>query len=110
MNRTVLLWLSLILSIVGIITLFFLKPDVSPQYLQMTGEIMGVDDKGKVTFLTFVPDDFLVVSFKDKPEPGTYTLTGRLQQYKGRVEFVVEKLQVRDDDIEGDEDDDGNNN
>ena len=91
MHRTTLIIISLCLTIIGIIALFFLRPDISPQYLQLSGEIISINAKEKVTFITFVPDDFLVVSFeKVNLEPGKHKLTGRLQQYKGRVEFIVE--------------------
>lgn len=91
MKRKSLLIISFILSILGIFALFFLKPDVSPQLLQMDGIVKYVAEKEKVTFIGFVPENFTVVSFeKVELEPGKHTLTGRLQQYKGRVEFVVE--------------------
>lgn len=89
MNSTALLSIAAVMSVLGIVALFFLKPDVSPQYLQMSGEITRVDVREKVTFITFIPDDFLVVSFEEQVGPGKVVLTGRLQQYKGRVEFVV---------------------
>jgi len=91
MKRNYLIAISFALSIAGIVGLLFVRPDVSPQYLQMSGTIKEVRETGKVTFITFVPDDFLVVSFEDHElTRGEYTLTGRLQQYEGRVEFVVE--------------------
>lgn len=91
MKRNILLTISLFLSIVGIIALFFLKPDVSPQSLQLTGVVNYYNTKEKVTFINFVPDDLMVVSFDDfNLEPGKHTLTGRLQQYEGKVEFVVD--------------------
>ena len=83
--------ISLLLSVIGVIALFFLKPEVSPQSLQLTGTVKYVNQKENVTFISFVPDNLTVVSFdKVDLEPGRHTLTGRLQQYKGRVEFVVD--------------------
>jgi len=91
MQRTTLIIVSLFLTIIGIISLFFLRPDISPQYLQLSGEITSINAKEKVTYITFIPDDFLVVSFEDvNLEPGKHKLIGRLQQYKGRIEFIVE--------------------
>jgi len=90
MKQKTLLIIALLLSVAGIIFLFFLKPDVSPQYLQLSGNITKINQKEKVAFITFIPDDFLVVSFENVDlEPGYHTLTGRLQKYKGRVEFIV---------------------
>ena len=91
MNRKTLLIISLALSVAGIIALFFLKPDVSPQSLQITGMVKHINQKDKITFISFVPDNLTVVSFEnlDIP-PGKHVLTGHLQQYKGRLEFVVE--------------------
>lgn len=91
MKRKVLLIISLLLSLAGLTAIFFLKPDVSPQSLQLTGTVKYVSEKEKVAFISFVPDNMTFVSFeKLEIEPGYHTLTGRLQQYKGRVEFVVE--------------------
>ncbi len=91
MNRKTLLLISLTLSLAGIIALFFLKPEVSPQSLQIEGAVKHVFQKKNVTFINFVPDDFTVVSFDQTDlEPGRHILTGHLQQYKGRIEFVVD--------------------
>lgn len=109
MNRDVLVVVSLVLAGCGMCALFFLKPDVSPQYMKLSGTIMEVDERERVTFVTFVPDDFLVVSFSDAPlREGSAELVGRLQQYKGRVEFVVESAELVDEQVseeEGDGDD-----
>jgi len=94
MKQKVLLIISISISVVGIIALFFLKPEVSPQYLQMTGTVKNVYQKEKVAFIKFVPDNMTVVSFeKLDMEKGEHTLTGRLQQYKGRVEFIVDSYE-----------------
>lgn len=91
MNQRVLLVVSVLLALAGTAVLLFLQPEVSPQQLQLSGKVTEVSNREKVTFLTFVPDDLLVVSFEGRAfVPGEYVLTGRLQQYKGRVEFVVE--------------------
>jgi hypothetical protein len=92
MKRKTLLLISLTLSVVGIAVLSFLKPEVSPQLLQLTGTVKYVNQKENVAFISFVPDNLTVVSFDNVDlEPGKHTLTGRLQQYKGRVEFVVDE-------------------
>lgn len=91
MKRKTLLIISLSISIIGLIALFFLKPEVSPQSLQLSGTVKYVNQKEKVAFISFVPDNMTVVSFeKVDLQPGKHVLTGRLQQYKGRVEFIVE--------------------
>jgi len=93
MKRKTLLVVSLCLSIIGITAIFFLKPEVSPQSLQLSGTVKYVNQKENVAFISFVPDNLTVVSFdKVNLEPGQHTLTGRLQQYKGRVEFIVEEV------------------
>ena len=56
MKRRTLLIISLSLSIVGIIALFFLKPEVSPQSLQMSGVIKYISQKEKVAFISFIPE------------------------------------------------------
>ena len=91
MKRKTLLIISLALSIIGIIALFFLKPEVSPQSLQITGVVKYVKQKENVAFISFVPDNMTFVSFEQVDlDSGKHTLTGHLQQYKGRVEFVVD--------------------
>jgi len=91
MKRKTLLIISLTISVLGIIALFFLKPEVSPQSLQLSGTVKYVNQKEKVAFITFIPENFTVVSFNQLDlEPGHHVLTGRLQQYKGRVEFIVD--------------------
>ncbi len=88
-----LFYTALITSIIGLIILFAIKPEVSPQSLVIQGKITNIDHRGKVNFITFIPDDFLVVSFKDlNLEPGQHTLIGKLQSYKGKVEFIVEDV------------------
>jgi hypothetical protein len=99
MKRKTLLMISSAVSIIGLIAVFFLKPDVSPQSLQMSGTIKYVNQKEKVAFISFLPDNLTVVSFNElNLAPGYYLLTGHLQQYKGKVEFVVdsEELKVRE--------------
>ena len=91
MKRKTLLITSLLISIVGLIALFFLRPEVSPQSLQLSGTVKYVNQKEKVAFISFMPDNLTVVSFgKVDLKPGKHVLTGRLQQYKGRIEFVVD--------------------
>jgi len=93
MQKNTLLIISLVLSVLGICILFFLKPDISPQVLVINGSIQKINEWDKVSFITFVPDDFLVVSFeKLELTPGKYSLHGRLQQYDGRIEFVVDEI------------------
>lgn len=78
-------------SIVGLFVLALVRPDVSPQFMQLEGEVTGVRVRGGVSFIEFAPDNFTVVSFSDgRFEEGNQTLVGRLQPYKGKVEFVVE--------------------
>jgi hypothetical protein len=67
----------------------FTRPEVSPSELVIEGKVISVAQKDNVAFITFVPSDFLVVSFENVPPEGNISLVGRLQEYKGRVEFVV---------------------
>jgi hypothetical protein len=93
MKRKTLLTISLTISIIGLVALYLLKPDISPQLLQLSGTIKHVFQKENVAFISFVPDNMTVVSFEGAvSEPGYHTLVGRLQQYNGKVEFVVEEI------------------
>ena len=94
MKRKTLLIISVTLSVLGLIALFFLRPDVSPQSLQLSGTVKYVNQKENVAFISFVPDNLTVVAFSQvNLEPGHHVLTGRLQQYKGRIEFVLEDFE-----------------
>ena len=90
MRRNKLLVFSIVFALIGLVVLFFLKPDVSPQYLELSGEVSQISQDGAVSFIDFIPKDFLVVSFNEAELEGNVTLVGRLQEYKGRVEFVVD--------------------
>ena len=101
MNRKGLLLLAIICAILGLGGLFLASvwledhPEETA-LLTLTGEIRGVNSKGKTTFIKIIPSsELLVVSFKqlDVQKEETVTLAGRLQEYQGRVEFVVEKVQ-----------------
>ncbi len=85
--------LSISISIIGIVLLFFLKPEVSPQEILLEGEVRSTFTKGKATFISMAPKNFTIVTFEefDIPE-GNITLVGRLQEYKGRVEFIADRI------------------
>ena len=69
-----LFYTALITSIIGLILLFAIKPEVSPQSLVIQGIVTNIDNRGNINFITFIPDDFLVVSFKDLDlEQGEHT-------------------------------------
>jgi hypothetical protein len=78
-----------LIFLAGISVLFFTKPVVSPSEFVISGEVIAVNQKENVAFINFVPNDFLVVSFEKIPPKGNVSLVGRIQDYKGRVEFVV---------------------
>lgn len=91
MEKRVLIGVCFALSVIGIVLIFLSKPTVSPQSLELTGTIKSIRTKGDVTFISFVPDNLEVVSFSSKNfDEGTVNLTGRLKQYKGRLEFVLD--------------------
>jgi len=78
-------------AVMGLLALFLIRPQVSPNLVSISGEVTAVRTAKGVTFISFVPNDFIVVSFNELSfEPMNHTLHGRLQEYKGKVEFVVE--------------------
>jgi|GEM_PF-1724722 len=81
--------LCAIVFLIGFVILLVTHPKVSPQELVIDGEVIKVSQKGGVAFVTFVPNDFLVVSFDKVPPKENVSLVGRLQEYDGRVEFIV---------------------
>jgi len=93
MKQNTLLIVSIALTIAGIIFLFLIEPDVPPHSLKLSGVVKGVSGSGKVSFIRFVPDDFQVVSFDEEDiTPGHHVLAGHLQEYQGKVEFVVDRV------------------
>ena len=92
MKRTTLLAIAIGMSIIGIVIVALANPQVDPQDLAITGMVKSVHDKGKITFITFIPEDFSVVSFEPKVSEGKHTLHGHLQEYDGKVEFVIDSV------------------
>lgn len=81
---------SIACSVVGLFLLFLLKPDVSPQSLVLTGEVVAVKNYPNVNFVEFIPDNLTVVSFDNPPAVGRQVIHGQLKQYKGKVEFIID--------------------
>lgn len=87
-----LIWASVV-AVFGFIVLLLAKPDVSPQHFELRGNITGVRERGTVTFVEFVPNNLEVVGFGGLVvEEGEAVLVGRLQPYRGRVEFVIDEV------------------
>ena len=96
MEQQTLLIIAASVTIVGMSVLFLVKPDVSPHLLAISGEVTKVSAGKSVVFITFKPADFEVVSFENLDSlEGNRTLYGRLQEYKGKVEFVVESYDIK---------------
>ena len=89
--KTQLLILASLLAVVGIVVVLLIEPEVSPRVIELKGLVKGVRETGKVTFIEMVPQEISIVSFDPVDlEPGEHTMRGHLQEYKGRVEFVVD--------------------
>ena len=70
MKRSTLLIISLLLSVIGIFIIYLVKPEVSPQSLELTGTVKHVYQHENVAFIAFVPDNLTVVYFgKSDLEP-----------------------------------------
>lgn len=80
------------ISLAGLIIIFLITPDISPQYIVLEGEITGVDDLGSVSFIDFFPYDFTVLSFDSVNKTGRAKLVGKLASYDGKVEFIVDEV------------------
>lgn len=100
MRRKTLLLLAVIGALVGLCCLALAgvwlesHPDQT-SLLTLTGKVTSVSAKGKTTFIKLIPGELQVVSFNelDIREGANVTLVGRLHEYKGRVEFVAERVQ-----------------
>ena len=91
MKRSRIILIAVIMAVIGMTAMVFLKPDISPSLLSITGTVKGISAHEKVTFLDLDPENFTVVYFGDDfIQTGRHTLHGRLQRYDGRVEFVVD--------------------
>jgi hypothetical protein len=99
MNRQSLLIIAIIFSLIGLIALFFISSwlNAHPEhasFLQISGVVNSVRIKNGVTIMSIDPAELSVVAFEPlELEKGEHvTFYGRLQEYKGRVEFVVEDV------------------
>jgi hypothetical protein len=93
MHQKTLLKTALIVAFSGLIILFFLTPDISPQSIVIEGEIIEIQNEEKITFITFLPYDFTVISFQPVENiTGRATLIGKLASYDGKVEFITEEI------------------
>ncbi|RMD57598.1 hypothetical protein D6825_03590 [Candidatus Woesearchaeota archaeon] len=82
--------IALVASIFSLALIALVRPQISPRFLELRGVVISERQVDKVTFIEFVPDNLTVVSFNGKIGKGRKRLYGRLKQYKGKVEFVVE--------------------
>lgn len=82
--------IAIFCSLAGLFLLAILKPNVSPQLLELSGEVIKVNEHENVAFIDIIPDNLTVVSFNGHIQTGKQVLHGRLQQYNGRVEFVID--------------------
>lgn len=91
MEKRALIGVCFALAVLGMVLIFLSKPKISPQSIELTGTIKSVKAKGDVAFISFIPDNLEVVSFSPGNfEEGNATLHGKLKQYKGRLEFVLD--------------------
>lgn len=89
MDDKVIYLLCALLFAGGLVTLVLTRPDVSPSEIVIEGEVLEVKSRGAVSFVVFEPKDFMVVSFDKVPPTGDVSLVGRLQDFEGKIEFVV---------------------
>lgn len=93
MHQKTLLKIALIVAFAGLLVIFFITPDISPQSIVIDGEIVKVQSAEEISFITFIPYDFTVVSFSELNNiTGRAKLIGKLSSFEGKVEFVVEEI------------------
>ena len=115
MNETKLLRICLLVAVVGIVSLFFLSENleakeieislITPDYVGQTISISGTVSKVSLgdgmTFITLEDDGelFPVVFFQEIDDVSSgdkITVSGKVQEYKGRLQIVGEKYSYRD--------------
>ena len=115
MNETKLLRICLGVAALGIVSLFFLSENleakevgissITPDYVGQTVSISGIVSKisfgDEMTFITLEDDGefFPVVFFQEQEDVFSgdkITVSGKVQEYKGRLQIVGEKHSYRD--------------
>lgn len=84
--------LALIISVFGILILFIVTPDISPQSITIKGRINNITNTEKLSEIHFTPYDFKIISFKNFNHTGPAKLIGKLASYNGKLEFIVEDI------------------
>ena len=100
MEEKTLLIISLICIIVGLPLLFisskYINSQENPRILnKISGEVVKVMNKEKITIVDFKIDGTIPVVFFDKSnlvQGDSVTITGKLENYKGKIEFVGDKI------------------
>ena len=115
MNETKLLRTCLLVAALGIVSLFFLSknleakeieislitPDYVGQALSVSGTVSKISSGDGMTFITLEDDGelFPVVVFHEIDDVSSgdkITVSGKMQEYKGRLQIVGEKYLYRD--------------
>ena len=115
MNETKLLRICLLVAALGIVSLFFLSENleakevgissITPDYVGQTVSISGIVSKisfgDEMTFITLEDDGefFPVVFFQEQEDVFSgdkITVSGKVQEYKGRLQIVGEGYSHRD--------------
>lgn len=92
--------LALFVSLVGLVVLYFVLPDISESdsLVHMTGKVVSVDVRDKLTMVQLVLDKPMsVLSFDavDVNEGDAVFVSGELQEYHGRVEIVARQIRKK---------------
>jgi len=93
MNERTLLIIAVIVIIIGLGLLFFAsKTDLKETKASVEGTVKKVVQKKELT-IAYITTDVPVVYFEEKSiKKGDHLLAqGRLQEYKGKLEFIVDE-------------------
>ena len=88
--------LAIITAIIGLLLLYYTLPEQkNEREITITGKILSTEQKEKMTILKLDPKTPLtIISFqKTNAQKNTNVkITGRLQEYKGKIEFIANKI------------------
>ncbi|GEM_PF-6096613 len=93
-------WTAAGLIILGLtLTIIFSQQEIntSAAFVQVTGTIIKITEKNKVSILIIQPNPSIpVIAFNtaELAQGQKVTITAKAQDYKGRLELVAEKIKI----------------
>lgn len=88
--------LAIITTIIGLLMLYYTLPQQKDErMITLTGKIASIEQKEKMTLLKInLKTPLQVISFQktNQQKNNTVKITGKLQEYRGKIEFIANKI------------------